>query len=194
MAASTDAQLPAPVTYLLIDGENLDATLGVSVLGHRPAPEERPRWERVVEFAQRIWGRPVKALFFINASSGNLPMPFVQALVAMGLRPVLLSGPPGMKVVDAGIQRTLEAIAGRDGDVMLASHDGDFLPQAQALLGSSRRVGVLAFREFLNSGYTELALAGLQIFDLEDDAACFNRVLPRLRIIDIENFDPAAFL
>ncbi len=194
MAESTDAQPPAPVTYLLIDGENLDATLGVSVLGHRPAPEERPRWERVVEFVQRTWSNPVKALFFINASSGNLPMPFVQALVAMGLSPVLLSGPPGMKVVDAGIQRTLDAIAGRDGDVTLASHDGDFLPQAQALLGGDRRVGVLAFREFLNSGYTELALAGLQIYDLEDDAACFNRVLPRLRIIDIEDFDPAAFL
>ena len=92
MAESTDAQPPAPVTYLLIDGENLDATLGVSVLGHRPAPEERPRWERVVEFVQRTWSNPVKALFFINASSGNLPMPFVQALVAMGLSPVLLSG------------------------------------------------------------------------------------------------------
>ena len=101
-----------PVTYLLIDGENLDATLGVSLLGHRPAPEERPRWERVVEFAQRTWGSPVKALFFINASSGQAPMPFVQALVAMGLRPVLLSGPPGIKVVDVGIQRTLEAISG----------------------------------------------------------------------------------
>ncbi|MBC7677737.1 MAG: nuclease, partial [Pseudorhodobacter sp.] len=39
------------VTYLVIDGENLDATLGVNLLGHRPAPDERPRWERVLEFA-----------------------------------------------------------------------------------------------------------------------------------------------
>lgn len=183
-----------PVTYLLIDGENLDATLGVSVLGHRPAPEERPRWERVVEFVQRIWGPPVKALFFINASSGNLPMPFVQALVAMGLRPVLLSGPPGVKVVDTGIQRTLEAIAGRAGNVMVASHDGDFLPQVEALLGAGRLVGMLAFREFLNAGYTDLAAQGLQLFDFEDDAKCFNKVLPRMRIIDIDSFDPAAFL
>jgi len=183
-----------PVTYLLIDGENLDATLGVSLLGHRPAPEERPRWERVVEFAQRTWGAPVKALFFINASSGQAPMPFVQALVAMGLRPVLLSGPPGIKVVDVGIQRTLEAIGGRDGDAMLASHDGDFLPQIQALLGDNRRVGLLGFREFMNARYADLVPAGLEIFDLEDDAGSFNKVLPRLRIIDIESFDPAAFL
>ncbi len=200
MAEIRDAQLSdeavegGPVSYLLIDGENLDATLGVSVLGHRPAPDERPRWERVVEFVQRTWGCPVKALFFINASSGNLPMPFVQALVAMGLRPVLLSGPAGMKVVDVGIQRTLEAVADRSGNVMLGSHDGDFLPQVQALLGADRRVGLLAFREFVNSGYAELVAAGLQVFDLEDDVRCFNKVLPRLRIIDIESFDPVAFL
>ena len=107
------------VTYLVIDGENLDATLGVNLLGHRPAPDERPRWERVLEFAQRRWSQPVKALFFLNASSGNLPMPFIQALTAMGLRPVPLSGPPGMKVVDVGIQRMLEAIVDRDADVVL---------------------------------------------------------------------------
>ena len=139
MADST-AVVEGPVTYLLIDGENLDATLGMSVLGRRPNPEERPRWERVVEFTQRKWGQPVKALFFINARSGNLPMAFIQALVAMGLRPVPLSGPPGMKVVDVGIQRMLEAIAGRDGDVMLGSHDGDFYPQIAALLEGDRRV------------------------------------------------------
>ncbi len=112
----------------------------------------------------------------------------------MGLRPVLLSGPPGIKVVDVGIQRTLEAISGRTGDAMLASHDGDFLPQVEALLGADRRVGLLGFREFMNAGYAELIAAGLEIFDLEDDAGSFNKVLPRLRIIDIESFDPAAFL
>ena len=38
-------------TYLLIDGENIDATLGASVLQRRPNPDERPRWERVAQFA-----------------------------------------------------------------------------------------------------------------------------------------------
>jgi len=200
MAETRDAEpTPAgapeePVTYLLIDGENLDATLGVSVLGHRPAPDERPRWERVVDFVQRTWERPVKALFFINASSGNVPMPFVQALMAMGLRPILLSGPAGVKVVDVGIQRTLDAVGDREGNVMLASHDGDFLPQVIRLLGTGRQVGLLAFREFLNAGYGELVGSGLQLYDLEDDVRCFNKVLPRLRIIDIESFDPVAFL
>ena len=33
---------PARTTYVLIDGENIDATLG-QVFGRRPAPQERPR-------------------------------------------------------------------------------------------------------------------------------------------------------
>ncbi len=195
-STGTDGSRPSEprVTYLVIDGENLDATLGVSVLGHRPAPDERPRWERVLTWTQSVWDQPVKALFFLNASSGSLPMPFVQALLAMGLRPVPLSGPPGMKVVDVGISRMLEAIAGRDADVVLGSHDGDFLPQVQTLLGGGRRVALLGFREYVNSGYAELASAGLAVFDLEQDAQAFNRPLPRVRILDIDAFDPAAFL
>ena len=180
------------VTYLVVDGENLDATLGNSVLGRRPASDERPRWERVLTFVEKAWDQPVKALFFLNATSGSLPMPFVQALVAIGLRPVPLSGPPGMKVVDVGIQRMLDAIAGREADVVLGSHDGDFLPQVTALLGAERRVALLGFAEFVNSGYAQLP--GLQVFDLEHDARAFNQPLPRVRIVDIDDFDPVAFL
>ena len=50
----------------------------------------------------------------------------MQALVALGYRPVPLSGRPDEKVVDIGIQRTLDAIRDRRGDVILASHDSDF--------------------------------------------------------------------
>ncbi len=182
------------VTYLVLDGENLDATLGSNVLSRRPAPDERPRWERVLAFVEGVWDQPVKALFFLNASAGTLPMPFVQALMAMGVRPVPLSGPPGMKVVDVGIQRMLEAIAGRRADVVLGSHDGDFLPQVESLLGGSRRVALLAFAEFVNSRYAALREQGLEVFDLEHDARAFNQVLPRVRILDIESFDPTAFL
>ena len=64
----------------------------------------------------------------------------------------------------------------------------------QALLGGRRRVGLVAFREFVSARYADLVGAGLEIYDLEDDAAAFNKVLPRLRIIDIDAFDPEAFL
>jgi putative heme uptake system protein len=190
---SEAAPLP-PVTYLLIDGENLDSTLGGSVLGHRPSPEERPRWERVVQFAGATYGQPVKTLFFLNASSGSMPMPFVQALLAIGVRPIALSGPSTMKVVDVGIQRTLAAIVDRPGNVVLGSHDGDFEPQIASLLTGDRKVALLGFREFVSSKYADHVAAGLEIFDLEEDAQSFNQVLPRVRIIDIDQFDPVRFL
>lgn len=181
-------------TYLLVDGENIDATLGTSILGQRPAPEDRPRWDRVRSFVERTFAQPVTALFFVNASSGTMPMPFIQALMAMDYTPVPLSGPPGVKVVDVGIQRTLAALADRTGDVVLASHDADFVPQMSPLLDGPRRVALLGFREFVSAQYTDLVDAGLEVFDLEDDAGSFTRRLPRLRIIPLDEFDPSAFL
>ncbi len=181
-------------TYLLVDGENIDATLGNSILAGRPTPDQRPRWDRIREFAASEWGQPVNGLFFLNASSGSLPMTFVQALLAMGYQPIPLAGNGTEKVVDIGIQRTLEALADRDGDVLLASHDGDFLPQMRALLDGERRVGLLAFREFVNTGFAELVRDGLTVFDLEDRVKSFNVVLPRVRIIALEDFDPLRYL
>jgi uncharacterized protein len=181
------------VTYLLVDGENIDATLGQSIFGRRPHPQERPRWERLLRFTEEHWDQPVKGLFFL-AVNGDLPMPFVQALVALGYRPVPLSGGPDDKVVDIAIQRTLEAIAQRTDDVMLASNDGDFLPQIETLVQGSRRVGIMGFDEFRNNGFAALEHRGLELIDLEYDVAAFNVDLPRLRIIPIDQFDPLDFL
>ncbi|PPK98163.1 uncharacterized protein CLV92_102316 [Kineococcus xinjiangensis] len=181
-------------TYVIIDGENIDATLGGSILNDRPTPEQRPRWDRVLDFARRRWDQPAKGLFFLNATSGYMPLPFVQALLALGYQPIPLAGGPGDKVVDIGIQRTLDALVDRDGDVLLGSHDGDFLPQVEALLGGDRRVGLLAFREFVNAGYTPLRERGLEVFDLEDEVRGFNVVLPRIRIIPLAEFDPLRYL
>jgi putative heme uptake system protein len=187
---------PAPVeTILLVDGENIDATLGGSLLGRRPAPEERPRWDRVREHARAVWDQPVRALFFLNAT-GQIPMAFVQALTALDYRPVLLSGPSDVKVVDVAIMRTLEALVQRGhGDTLLASHDGDFAPQVAALLESGdRRAGVLGFRELVSSALADLASEGLELYDLEDDVGAFTVALPRVRVIPIERFDPWTLL
>ena len=122
-------------------------------------------------------------------------MPFVSALLAMQYRPIPLSGDPGQKVVDIAVQRTLEAIEDLPGDVLLASHDGDFLPQVEALLGGDRRVGLLGFREFVNLQVRRAGRdRGCEVFDLEDDVRCFTGVLPRVRIIPIDEFDPVRFL
>lgn len=179
-------------TYLLVDGENIDATLGTSILGRRPHPEERPRWDRVLRFAEDTFDQPVRGLFFL-AAGHELPMTFVQALLAIGFRPIPLSGAPGEKVVDIAIQRTLEALVDRPADVMLASHDGDFLPQLEAVC-DGRRVAVLGFDEFRNGGFAALKDQGLEFYDLETHVRAFNTLLPRVRIIPIEDFDPLAFL
>ncbi len=182
-------------TYVLVDGENIDATLGSAILNGRPSPDQRPRWERVLDFAQRTWDQPVKGLFFLNASSGTMPMSFVQALMAIGYRPIPLSGGPGQKVVDIAIQRTLAELRQREGDVLLVSHDADFVDQITPLVDAGgRRVGVIGFREFRSQAYTPLLDRGLESFDLEFDVRAFRTPLPRVRIIPIDEFDPAEFL
>ena len=145
----------------------------------------------MLTFAQQVWSQPVRGLFFLNASSGSLPMPFVQALVAIGFTPVPLAGEAHQKVVDIGISKMLDAIAEHGGDVLLASHDGDFAQGAGRLVEQDRKVGLLAFREFTSSSLTAL---GVQVYDLEYDVEAFNVRLPRLRIIPVGEFDPAAYL
>lgn len=196
-------------TYLLVDGENIDATLGMSVLGRRPEPEERPRWDRVLSFCDELsdsaapsgQGEDTRALFFLNATNGHMPMGFVQALLAMDYRPVPLagSGNPEEKVVDIGIQRTLDALAeraeqGEHSHILLGSHDGDYIPQVERLLGAGARVGVLCFREFLNTHLAALESKGLELHDLETDVSAFTIALPRVRIIPLAEFDPRKFL
>jgi uncharacterized protein len=178
-------------TYLLVDGENLDATLGVQILRARPQPEQRPRWERVLQFAEKVTSAPVRGLFFLNASRG-IPFSFVAALQQIGFVPIPLEGPSDQKVVDIAIQRTLTALREREGGVMLASHDGDFAEEVRALVEDGREVSLIGFVEFLSQ---ELRSLGVPVHDLEDDVKAFDvGPLPRLRIIPIDRFDPEKYL
>ncbi len=181
-------------TYVLVDGENIDATLGVSLLRRTPKPQERPRWDRVLAYLAEQWDQPVKGLFFLNARNGfEKAMPFVSALLAMDWRPVPLSGPADVKVVDVAIERTMRAIAGSPhGDVALVSHDGDFLEPMQGLVEEGRRLAVLGFPEFMNLAFAEMA--GVEVLDLELDVQAFLEPLPRVRVIPIEEFDPLRYL
>ncbi|MGN6781023.1 MAG: NYN domain-containing protein [Marmoricola sp.] len=185
------AEPGAKRTFVLVDGENIDATLGTALLGRRPHPEERPRWERVTAYARELWGQPVTGLFFLNASSGQLPGPFVQALLAMDYRPVPLAGRGDEKVVDVGIQRTRDPLADRDDDVLLVSHDADFVEHMSRILGGERRVGLIALREYASAQYAAL---DIRLHDLEYDVGAFNEPLPRVRIIPLDEFDPTTFL
>ncbi len=187
-----DADSSERSTYILVDGENIDATLGTSILGRRPQSDERPRWDRLLTFAQEAWPQSATGLFFL-AVNGEMPYSFVQALLALGYRPVPLSGGPHEKVVDIGIQRTLDALKDRDADIMLVSHDGDFVPQMSNLC-DGRRVALVGFKEFRSKEYLPLVEHGLQFIDLEYDVLAFNSRLPRVRVIPIEEFDPLEFI
>ena len=54
------------------------------ILEAKPRPEQRPRWDRVRQFAEDRYGRTARALFFLNANRG-LPGTFIQALRLAGL-------------------------------------------------------------------------------------------------------------
>lgn len=223
--------------YLLIDGENLDATLGVNILKRAPRAEERPRWDRVLEFdpwaahqlpdladvesgtgeqpesdalttpggtdvvresdqSGSTENRTTNGLFYLNATS-KVAMSFVQALLAIGWQPLLLtSEDPAVKVVDLGIQKTLTAIADAKpgADIVLGSHDVDYLPQIEMLLERGHRVSILCFREFLAAPLAELEDRGVRIFDLEFDVKAFNIPLHRVYPIDVADFDPYIYL
>jgi uncharacterized protein len=177
-------------TYLLVDGENIDGVLG-GVLGHKPKPNERPRWGALTAYIEKVWGAPVQALFFINATK-DLPMSFVQALLAMDYRPIPLSGSVHEKVVDIAIIRTMAAIVEHGGDVILASHDADFVDGMQALADADRRVGVVGFNEVVSQGLRHVA--GVELFDLETDVGAVEVSLPRVRVIPLSEYDPLPFL
>jgi uncharacterized protein len=156
-------------------------------------PAERPRWERLLQYVGEQWDCEAKGLFFL-AVNAELPMSFVQALTAIGYRPVPLSGEAGEKVVDIAIQRTMAALRERDGDVLLVSGDGDFIEGLTDLVDGRRRLGVVGFTEFRNHEFTPLVARGVEAIDLEYDVQAFTARLPRVRIIPIDEFDPLDFL
>ena len=197
-AASAPADAPAAERphYLLVDGENIDTVLGNTLLGGtKPAPSQRPQWDHVRTFLEATFGTPFRLLFFLNYR-GPAQLPFIQAITAIGYRPVLLTGPDDVKVVDEAIIRMLGVLA-TDTDeastVVLASHDGlDFAEPLRPLTGTARRVALLGFEECMSDRFR--GLPGVEIFDLEHDAHAFKVELPRLRPTPIEEFDPRRYL
>lgn len=183
--------------YLLVDGENIDRTLG-QILGHKPKPSDRPRWENLRCFIEDTYKASCKALFFLNAT-GGIHGSFIQALNGMGFTPIPLSSTVTTdKVVDIGILKTLAAIKEKfrgpsSPSVVLASHDADFKAAFTDL--RDRSLGIVCFPEYLSGEYRDIQ--NLRIYDLEDDAKVFSKEtspLPRLRVIPVDDFDPHKYL
>ncbi|MBD4677853.1 nuclease, partial [Xanthomonas citri pv. citri] len=54
------------------------------------------------------------------------------------------------------------------------------------------RTGIMGFEEFLSHELRRIP--GVEFFDLEHAVGAFDSSLPRLRVIDVEAFDPYEFL
>jgi uncharacterized protein len=84
-------ELENRLVYLLVDGENIDRTLG-QILARKPKPEQRPRWDRVKIFIEKEFCAACRPLFFLNATEG-VSGSFIQALKTVEFIPIPLKGP-----------------------------------------------------------------------------------------------------
>jgi putative heme uptake system protein len=190
---------PPPASYVLIDAENIDWAVS-NVVGRKPEPQDRVQFDRLVSFCESHFPNPVRCIVVLNARGEQLPdmmIGFVRALKTAGCEVVLLHGRSDQKVVDMGILKLLEAIRQqRPGTAVgLASHDGsDFASALRPLLDEKRKVTLLGLREYVSQRFREFVPAGLEILDLEMDAKVFQRPLPRLLPIRVDEFDPSSYL
>jgi uncharacterized protein len=190
---------PAAATYVLIDAENVDWAVS-NVVGRKPEPQDRVQFDRLVAFCESYFPTPVRCIVVLNARGEQLPdmmIGFVRALKSAGCEVALLHGRPDQKVVDLGILKLLEGIRTQrpKAAVGLASHDGaDFAEALRPLLDDKRQVAVLGLREYVSQRFRELVPAGLKILDLELNAKVFQRPLPRLLPVHVDEFDPTLFL
>lgn len=186
-------------SYVLIDAENIDWAVS-NVVGRKPEPMDRVQFDRLVAFCESYFPTPVRCIVVLNARGEQLPdvmIGFVRALKSAGCEVALLHGRPDQKVVDLGILKLLEGIRAQrpNAAVGLASHDGaDFAEALRPLLDEKRQVAVLGLREYVSQRFRELVPAGLKILDLELNAKVFQRPLPRLLPVHVDEFDPSFFL
>ncbi len=190
---------PPAASYVLIDAENVDWAVA-SVLGRKPEPQDRVQFDRLVAFCEANFPTPVRCVVVLNARGEQLPdamIGFVRALKSAGCEVALLYGRSDQKVVDVGILKLLEGIRTQrpKASVVLASHDGaDFAEALKPMLAEGRQVALLGLREYVSQRFRELVPSGLKILDLEMNARVFQRPLPRLLPVNVDEFDPGMFL
>ena len=88
-------------------------------------------------------------------------------------------GAPGAVVGDAGLHLVAE----------VAQQSPVKLAHARA---AAFTLGVVGFGEFMATGLRQVD--GVEFFDLEYDVSAFKSRLPRVRVIEIDEFDPLEFI
>jgi uncharacterized protein len=172
-------------TLLVWDAPNMDMTLG-NLLGNRPGPAQRPRFDAVGRWLLDEAADPdqVEATVFTNIAPGSAPYVrgWVEAVRSFGYavfaKPKL--GPDDD--VDDDMRAHIEArhAAGELHTVVVASGDGrNFRDLLEDLAGDGVVVRVLGFEEYASYATTSTVI---DFVDLEDVPGAFSSPLPRLRL------------
>ncbi len=187
-AVATDESRPeelrAELDLLVWDAPNIDMTLA-NVIGGRPTPTSRPRFDAVARWLLTEAGeRAVEGCVFANVPQGAAVTMrgWVEAIRSFGYavfaRPKL--GPEDD--IDADMLRHIadRARTHRLRRLVVASGDGrNFLDPLEALARDGVHVLVLSFAEV--AGYAQESPL-LQFVDLEDVPGAFTSPLPRVRL------------
>lgn len=171
-------------TCVFIDGANIDGVLGV-ILGRRPEPRERPRWDRVRD-GLRAWYSAHQLEFVLRpAGFRDKSLPFYRALHQMGYKPIFPDN-DAPDADDSYIRAQITALtqeirARQDTCIMLFSHDGGYAPYLSEFLKAGGRVFLVGFYEWFAPALLDLRNLGAEILDLEFDLGAFDVRLPRPR-------------
>ncbi len=182
--AGTTESDPPSLDLLVWDAPNVDMTLA-NVIGGRPTPVSRPRFDAIAKWLMRDAGdREVEGCVFANVPPGAAVTMrgWVEAIRSFGYsvfaRPKL--GPEDD--VDADMLRHIaqRRCTHRLHRVVVASGDGrNFLEPLEDLARSGVQVVVVSFAEV--AGYAQESEL-LHFVDLEDVPGAFTAPLPRVRL------------
>lgn len=181
---SVDAPGDPGLDLLVWDAPNIDMTLA-QVIGTRPGPESRPRFDALGRWLVRGAGEAdVEACVFANVPPQNAVnmRGWVETLRAFGFA---VFARPKLQPSDDVDDAMLEHIARRAGErqlrrVVVASGDGrNFRQPLDELADTGVEVVVLSFAEI--AGYAQES-GKLTFLDLEDVPGVFTSPLNRTRL------------
>jgi putative heme uptake system protein len=178
------------MTEVILDIENIDATLGFQILEHKPLPSERPDWSLLVPNLKKRLHSPaeISAVAVLKEASGEKAIPqlkFANFLKHIGWRTVFAqtfasrnSIPLSRDLVDDVTAYLLTS--SRAGTVLVGGMDKYAAGCLADQKARGARVGVVGFQEFISDSIAPVV--GDCFFDLEFDLGLFRQPLPRIRL------------
>lgn len=174
---STSSDLSSHKSFLVIDGPNVDAVLGHSILGRCPCSGERPRWDRLHSECCKLFG-PLDARFYLNGNKFDFKRcPFYRFLRQSGYRVDTPRNEEVSDPVDAAIINFVTDLP-NESHVILLSHDGGYSRCLEELLRRGVSVTIVGFIEWMKNSLTSLKPLGACYLDLQRDLCCFDVTLP----------------